>query len=342
MTPRKHKIFFWLVLAAYSTFFAEVFAGSDMFPFFNIWGILVIVPIYGLHIILLTSIIFKYGNPTLSTLVFAGMLFGLYEAYMTKVLWKPDWGASLVIGEVAVVEMIVLVFWWHTWFSFITPLVLGERLLTNSHHVLNGLTGKLHRFYSDWKGYLLLIVFGGIFQSINSPSVEMSMLSGVSTGGVLILLTLIWKRITREENYSLPDLLPNRKEFCFLSIWLGALYLFLGMTMFPERIPGVFGQSIIIIFYIVIISLFRRALYISQSFTPHKTVSPETPPKYWLLIWAVFILTLFFAKIALNEFAGAIILSGWAIGGSVGIVLFIKAWKKLKKPETESMVISYE
>ena len=31
--PRRHKLFFWILLAAYSTFFAEVFAGSDMFPF---------------------------------------------------------------------------------------------------------------------------------------------------------------------------------------------------------------------------------------------------------------------------------------------------------------------
>jgi len=83
-------------------------------------------------------------------------------------------------------------------------------------------------------------------------------------------------------------------------------------------------------------------VFLSQSFTPHKTITPEAPLKYWLLLWAIFILTLVFAKIALNELSGAIVLSGWAIGGSFALVIFVKACKKLKKPEPESMVTSYE
>jgi len=79
--PPKHQYLFWLVLAAFSTFFAEVFSGSDMFPFFNAWGILVVVPLYGLHIILLASQVYRVEKPRFSSLVFAGMIFGLYEAY---------------------------------------------------------------------------------------------------------------------------------------------------------------------------------------------------------------------------------------------------------------------
>jgi len=40
--PKKHQWLFWIILAAFSTFFAEVFSGSDMFPFFTSWGLLVV------------------------------------------------------------------------------------------------------------------------------------------------------------------------------------------------------------------------------------------------------------------------------------------------------------
>lgn len=331
MIPKQHKYLFWFILAAYSTFFAEVFAGSDMFPFFNIWGIFIVVPLYGLHIILLTTIIFRYGKPTLSTLVFAGMLFGLYEAYMTKVLWQPSWDAALIIGEIAIIEIIVLVFWWHTWFSLITPLILAERMLTNSHHVLNGLPEKLQRFYSSWKGYLLLIIFGGIFQSINSPSVTHSLLSGISTGGMLILLTWIWNRVTREARYSLPDLLPNKKESHFLALWLAALYLFLGFSMFPERLPSMLGQGIIVGFYLLTIYLFIRALEISKSLSIAPGNQNETPKKYWFIIWGVFILTLVLARAFLYPALNLIILLSWGIGGSLSLFAFWQALKGIKK-----------
>ncbi len=47
--PRRHRYLFWVLLAAYSTFFAEVVTGSTMFPFFHPWGVLVVWPLYGLH-----------------------------------------------------------------------------------------------------------------------------------------------------------------------------------------------------------------------------------------------------------------------------------------------------
>ena len=95
---KKHQWLFWIILAALSTFFAEVFSGSDMFPFFHPWGLLVVVPLYGLHIILLSSLVYRAGKPRFASLVFAGMLFGLYEAYLTKVLWAPPWGYPVIIA----------------------------------------------------------------------------------------------------------------------------------------------------------------------------------------------------------------------------------------------------
>lgn len=330
-SPKKHKWLFWIILGAFSAFFAEVFAGSDMFPFFNIWGILIVWPLYGLHTILLTTIIFRYGKPTLSTLIFAGMLFGLYEAYMTKVLWQPSWEAVLIIGDVALLEIFVLVFWWHTWFSFVTPLLLGERLLTTSQHTLNGITGKTQRFYNSWKGYLALIVFGGIFQSINSPSVGHSLLSGVSTGGFLFFLTWLWRRMTQGRIYTLPELLPNKKEFRSLAIWLGLLYLVLGFSAYPERIPGLLGQGLILGFYIVVIALFVRALRASVQEEHADIEAPMVAIKHWLIIWFVFVIVLVLTRAFFSTASGFIAVVSWLGGSAFGLGMFVKAVRALKR-----------
>lgn len=328
---RKHKILFWLILGAYSTFFAEVFAGSNMFPFFDFLGILIVWPLYGLHTIILTTIIFRYGKPNLSTLVFMGMLFGLYEAYMTKVLWNPEWGAVVKVGDVAVFEVFALVFWWHTWFSFITPLIISERLLTSSQYVIDGLTDKLRGFFSDWKGFLVLVIFGGIFQSVNSPSVERSLLSGVSSVGFLVLLTWFWKRVTRGYSYELPELLPNKNELSVLSIWLGVLYIAEGTLLFPERLPGLTGQSIIWVFYLVLIALSVRAINVSTQEIQVKRESSSISQKHWFLIWLVFIVVLVAAKAFLADFSAIIVFGSWLLGSVFSVVMFFKAIQSIYK-----------
>ena len=91
-TPsRKDKIFFWLILSALSTFFAEVISGSFIFPFTTVWGWIGVIPLYGLHLLVIGYWVFR-GRPKLWLLFIGGVIFGLYEAYITKVLWIPTWG----------------------------------------------------------------------------------------------------------------------------------------------------------------------------------------------------------------------------------------------------------
>ncbi len=333
--PAAHRWLFWIILGAYSTFFAEVFAGSALFPFFDPWGILVVWPLYSSHIILLAAILFRRGKPTFPGLVFAGMLFGLYEAYMTKVLWQPPWGASLILADVAVVEVFVLVFWWHTWFAFITPLALGEQLLTSSRPILHAVGGKIRQFFASWKGWLALLIFGGVFQSINSPSVGASLLSGLASGGFLVLLTWLWKHTTRSMSYTFSDLLPNRWEFSFLSIWLGAMYLFLGFSINRELIPGLAGQGIILLMYLLLIVLLGLALRSSRAKEPEAADPAGIPYRHWLLLWGAFVVTLVLARTFLGVLSDAIALTSWLLGSLFGAAMFISALKSLLHSETK-------
>ncbi len=337
--PRTHKLLFWLTLAAYSTFFAEVFAGSDMFPFFHTWGIFVVVPLYGLHVLVLLTLIYRFGGrPRLSSLIFAGLLLGLYEAYMTKMLWQPDWGAIITLGNVAVVEISVLVFWWHTWLSFITPVALAEGLLTESRDVLTAFPLRLRRFYGSSKGWLAIALFGAVFQSINSPDPGISLLSGLGTVSVLTLLTALWMRVTHGTRYTLKDLLPEKQGLAIMALWLGGLYIFLGFGIYPERIPAFWpGQAIILGFYALVIALLVRSLRISRGMpTPKVERLPSFPtPKALLGIGAVFVPALPLAKWLLGNSVVMLVTIGWLLGGLFGVTSAVWAVRKVSWKQGE-------
>ncbi len=339
--PRKHKLFFWLILAAYSTFFAEVFAGSDMFPFFNLWGILIVWPLYGLHTIILITLIYRYGSrPRFATLVFAGLLFGLYEAYMTKMLWRPSWEAWLTVADVAVVEVFVLL-WWHSWLSFITPLTLAEGLLTTSRDVLRGLPLRLRRFYGSRKGWLALALFGSLIQSINSPDPAASLLSGVSTVAFLTTLTLLWRRVTRGHAYTLSDLLPGKRAFRIMALWLGAMYLFHIFALYPERIPPVWpGQVIIWGLYALAIALLVRALRRFRHVREYRGAPPPFPSAKALLgAGLTFVVALPLVESALGGVAGEIVVVSWLAGSAFEIWTFFRStWETLTRRENQPLI----
>ncbi len=86
LAPKKIRYTFWLLLGVLSTVIPEVIAGSDIYPFFKITDYLIVIPLYTLHSLVLWYVIWNWGKPRLYNLFPAGAIFGLYEAYMTKVI----------------------------------------------------------------------------------------------------------------------------------------------------------------------------------------------------------------------------------------------------------------
>jgi len=322
--PKKHQWLFWIILASFSTFFAEVFSGSDMFPFFHGWGLLVVVPLYGLHIILLANLVYRADTPRFSSLVFAGMIFGLYEAYLTKVLWAPPWGDPVIIAGFAPIETLVLVFWWHAWFSFIIPLLVAEKLLTGSTSLGRSMPGKIGKFFNSWGGLAAVMIFGGLFQSINSPSVGESLLSGISTTAVLTGLVLIWKRVTKETTYNMADLLPNRTQFKWLLIPTGLMYLIMGIFLRPDWFPGLIGHLMIWLLYGISFYLLSRSQK-SPEFSSEEFVLDTWGVKKWLLLVGLFPLAATASELILGWVGGVLAIGFWFGGIIFGVVMFIKA-----------------
>jgi hypothetical protein len=334
--PKSHKWFFWLNIGLISTFFAEVISGSDMFPYFHLWGIMTVVPIYTLHSLVLATLVFRFGRPTLPALYFAGTLFGLYEAYITKVLWNPPWNGTdaFKLADVAVFDVLVLVFFWHVWMSFILPLLAAETWLTNSNQIRGCFPPRLQRFLNSPAGWLSIAVFGGFFVSINAKTVGEALLSGLGVLGVLGIAGWLWRRLTRGETYTLEELLPNRREFGFLVFLLAGIYLLTGLFLRPEAYPSIVGHLTIWALYALLAFLFWLALRRSKLCDFHGL---EKQPPQWL--WFVGVLTFtVFAMLAESPFLpvdGLIGLIGWygsALLGLVAILYF--AWLLIAKKVT--------
>ena len=333
--PWKHKALFWMILAAFSTFFAEVFSGADMFPFFHAWGLLVVVPLYGLHILVLAHLVYRAPQPRFPSLIFAGMLFGLYEAYLTKVLWNPPWGEALIIGGVAPIETLVLVLWWHAWFSFIIPLLIAEKLLTRSRVLGRSLPAAVGRLLNSRWGLVGLVAFGGVFQSVNSPSVDQSLLSGLSTTAVLIGLVLVWRRVTRDRTYTMHELLPDKKEFRLLLIPTALLYLIMGVVMRPEAVPGLVGQGLIWLLYALSFFLLWQSLKPGSKPQngPRTPVSEKFPDRFWLVLAGVFPLAAVSGELLLAPVAEPLALASWFGGILFSLIMFARAVRlTIQKP----------
>ncbi len=328
--PRRLKIFFWIILGALSVFFAEVVSGSYIFPYFTPWGIIVVCPLYTLHLLVLSYIVFNYGKPTLYSLFIAGALFGMYEAYMTKVIWDPTWGeAMLTVGGIAVAETILLVLFWHTFMAFIIPLFVGENILTSSREIMNESPNKIKQIFKvKKKSYILFVVFillCGIFQSANSPSPKHSLLSGFSTTAVLMLLIYLWRNKTKGKEYDIKTLLPNKKEFVVLVALLLLQYLFLGFVLRPEALPGLFPQLIV---WLIYAGLFILLVFnLSKSGTATLSESIGLPVRFSWTILAImcllFPVSSAVSKILLGSFGNVIILIFWFIGGIIGVSILL-------------------
>jgi hypothetical protein len=270
------KLFFWFMLSAFSVFFAEVVSGSYPMAFFNpfnpadLWGWIALMPLYGLHTLVLASVIFSGGRPKFYALFLAGAIFGLYEAYITKVLWHPGWGAVWYIGGVAVVELFVIALFWHPFMSFIIPLAAGEATLTDSTEIVDGMPAWMRRWLTSKNiaaVFILFAAWAGMTHGGQAPFAVHTLLSSLISAGFLLGLVHAWKRKTAARSYTMRALLPSPRQAVVLLVPLLAIYLLFGIGMLPERIPGVWSQAPIWALYGLIFVLLYLAVRKSRTDT---------------------------------------------------------------------------
>jgi hypothetical protein len=251
------------------------------------------MPLYGLHTIILASVVFNWGKPRFYALFLAGVIFGLYEAYITKVLWHPGWGAVWTVGGVAVVELVVISFFWHPFMSFIIPVTAGETVLTDSREILDGMPAWMRRWLTSKNivaVFILFAVWAGLTHGGTAPSMIHTLMSCLISAGFLLGLVYIWKKRTEGRSYSMRSLLPTKRQMAVLMVPLLVIYFVFGVGILPQRIPGIASQAAIWALYGVIFALLYLAIRRSNAdMDPvYPLIRPHIGWKWMLIFFGIF------------------------------------------------------
>ena len=319
----KVKAFFWLILGSFSVFFAEVISGSEIFPFTKLTGWILIFPLYTLHTLVLWTAVFRYGRGWLYALFPAGALFGLYEAYITKVLWSPTWGGlPFYVGGVAVVETALLVLFWHSFMAFIVPLFLAETVLTSSREMFSYAPGWAKRLLTSSRASMLgyaLALCSGLFSSQGAPTVLHALASGVISSVFLMALVRLWMR-RGGMRYSFRDLLPGPRGFRVLIVLLLLDYVALGAILRPEALPGIGAQATVWVLYaffgLLLYLAVRRSRDVDMSRKPYEM---EFSTRRWLILTVLFTAGSVFGRLTGLGFIVA--MASWLAATAFGVVM---------------------
>ncbi len=247
----------WIVLIC-----AEVFSGASLrMGLWHPWTLLVTYWLYFAHFFLFTTLAVRTGRTSLPSLYLWGVLFGLYESWITKVIWYGYSGdGKFVMGNIGPYGFseISMVFLFHPVASFLLPLAVTCLLCPS----VRGLFPDLAWLTGRTKGARFTQIY-----LIFSCAPVMAMNSGgpLNLAANLALAILVLSVLARLSRPALTSSAGRRivvfghRGFMGLWIYLGLLYAVTYVGLRPEGLPSVPIQLLTFVFYaVVIVGLWRH------------------------------------------------------------------------------------
>jgi hypothetical protein len=283
-------------------------------------------------------VVFNWGWPRFYAVYLAGVIFGLYEAYITKVLWGPPWGAPiLTVGGIAVVELAVISLFWHPFLSFAVPLSAAETTLTSSREVLDGFPARIKRLLAK-RGWTLFVLFA-LWAGLNhgGAGIVSASLSALISMTFLLALILIWRKRTAGTSYPVRSLLPDKRQAVILAVPLVIIYIVLGVGINPQRIPGIAAQAPIWVMYAVIIGLLVLAARRSRTDSgAGPLLRPVMNGRHLLTFAAIF--TVASAVSGLSGLSLYVLVTTWFPAVGIGVAFLVwSAREALRRTDPESV-----
>ena len=326
----------WLAILAFGL--PEVFAGTGRLWLIRPDVYVLPLPLYILHFLLLAHIAVRTRRTSWSALYLFGILFGLYETWITKVVWNgypgDDGFAMGGFGQwFGVHETLGLVLFYHPVTAFLLPLAVTSRLFPafgNAFPAPDWVFGKTKAALLRRLGLLLI---WGILTGHNLMQPDVLVLTW------LPMLVILWlgyiflknKGATSAES-PLAEIVARpvlgRWELIFASVWLVLMYLVTYVHLLPEMLPPPHIQLITLGFYPLLFLLLHRTppmTFDGYEAIPH----PARLPAKWLVF--VFLLGLLVtALIPLGEqvrISLAIIPFVSLVPLGVGLFLWLVVWR---------------
>jgi len=225
------RVGFWLLFGLTSTAFAEVLFPTTAFDLTTM--VTFAVPIYLLHSVVLAAVVYQSEQVRYPTLYLAGVLLGLYESYVTNVVWAPLGDRPFVeIGGLHVFETAGLVLFWHPVVSFLLPVAVVEAVATASNRSIRPPLAD-HRFVRPLVA--AIVVYLLLFQGALGGPLR-ALFGNVITLLILVVALFFWRR-TGGHTHEMHTLLPDGRTLGVLTVVLAAVYLGLTALIRSEELP---------------------------------------------------------------------------------------------------------
>jgi hypothetical protein len=327
--PRlRSKLLFWLLLTAISGLLVEVGTTSSPLLFFTFWGLLVTCPLYGLHVLVLAYIAFLSPRIRLPLLFVCGAILGLYEAYITKVLWAPTWGPpnGATFAGVHLFQTAILLLMAHPFLAFVIPLAVAELFFTSSAEIAGGMPGPIGAVLTTPRGRLYassgLACFLGAYHALTPGGPVIGGLGAFANTLVVALIAIAWRRQRRNSAPTLRQLLPDRRQFAVLALLL-CLFYAVALRLRPEALPHTLPpHAAILCLYVALITLLWLNIRAGKTLGPPDrhpaSAYADTRPLVMFLIVFPTAAALFSL---LPPVAVIVVAASWIIGCGAGAVL---------------------
>ena len=255
------RLFFLLWVALLSFGLPEVFAGTGKGWLTRPDVYILALPLYTLHFLLLCHIAVKTRRTSWPALYLFGVLFGLYESWITKVIWSGYPGSDgFAFGSFGqwfgVHETLGLVLFYHPVTSFLLPLAVVTRLFPAFGQ---------HFPAPDWvfgtgkwalARRVVLVALWGLISGHNMPEVSAYSYSWVP---MIMLLWLGYMILKPRAHTAVAQPVLGHFGLWVSSIWLALIYVTTYFLLLPERLPPAYIQGITLLLYVILLWLLWKA-----------------------------------------------------------------------------------
>lgn len=259
---------------------AEILAGSQPNWILNPFSFAIASFTYFIHINFFVMLALRLHRTGWRSLYFFGVLFGLYESWLTKVIWVGYGAGNHPFGAIAgfgAHESTALILFYHPCVSFILPLAILCQISPAFSQRFSHLNWLFSEERTARSLQLLMIL---AFASISSA--HLGTLNVILTTWIPTLLTgalgyLLLKNVLKTQGEEYFAALESNLIFVVISLSLAIWYIGCYFLFLPERLPAWQIQMATLCFYLVVILLiFRQAPDNLAASTPTHTHRAQT------------------------------------------------------------------
>jgi hypothetical protein len=245
----KEEWVLFLLIGCLSMLYAELFSGASKIWFADPWSLLVTFPLYMVHVLFFFNLALYTHRTSPVHLYLWGILFGMYESWITQVLWVGYGAEGPMIGTflgIGIGEFLALGFFWHPILSFVLPILVFELLALSkssksselpSSRVLPSHVPFLIKRKSNQRYLVFLYIVGSVFMAVNYRG-DLST-AVIALGGTYGLIYILYRKASRE-HFSVYSLRIGNRGMGIIVFYMVTLYvvMFAGFGYYGGRIPG--------------------------------------------------------------------------------------------------------